>query len=264
MGQTTWKCTKEQPLLIVTVLSACGAPKAQPALPRPTPMAPPPTPCPGLLITPRAASPCPARPWALLIWAHPWAMALPGLVLFLSPERCPVPRLGLPWCPWLVVGQALVWGPALPEGLKEDNEYSHLRHVILLCSLLLLLLLNEQLLLLPAPRCSQFFETSLHLLQHLGSVAHHQLDAVLSRLQQLHCLLVVLPFHALEARSTDLTAKMLLWSRALLFILYMVPWKDCQCFRKFTDHTVFKEPLRQSVEFSKISALLWNALIFKH
>lgn len=82
--------------------------------------------------------------------------------------------------------------------------------MVLLCSLLLLLLLNEQLLLLPAPGCSQFFEASLHLLQHLGCVADHQLDAVFGRLQQLHCLLVVLSFHALGAGRRDLITKMLL------------------------------------------------------
>jgi len=82
--------------------------------------------------------------------------------------------------------------------------------MVLLCSLLLLLLLNEQLLLLPAPGCSQFLEASLHLLQHLGSVAYHQLDTVLSRLQQLHRLLMVLSFHALGAGRTDLITKTLL------------------------------------------------------
>lgn len=83
---------------------------------------------------------------------------------------------------------------------------NNLRHVILLCILLLLLLLNEQLLLLPASCCSQFFEASLHLLQHLGSVAYHQLDAVLGRLQELHCLLVVLPFNAHSINWEQLVA----------------------------------------------------------
>lgn len=118
----------------------------------------------------------------------------------------PVSPLPPPGWAWMGPGAR----PCPAEGLKEDNEYSHLRHVILLCILLLLLLLNEQLLLLPASCCSQFFEASLHLLQHLGSVAYHQLDAVLGRLQELHCLLVVLPFNALEARSTDLIPKRLL------------------------------------------------------
>lgn len=131
----------------------------------------------------------------------------PQLVLALDwAGAASVPLLPPPGWAWMGPGAR----PCPAEGLKEDNEYSHLRHVILLCILLLLLLLNEQLLLLPASCCSQFFEASLHLLQHLGSVAYHQLHAVLGRLQELHRLLVMLPFNALEARSTDLIPKTLL------------------------------------------------------
>lgn len=147
-----------------------------------------------------------------------------------SPERSLTPGLGLPLCPSAALllaragmgpdGPLELWELLVQAGccqwaLGKTNESSHLRHMVLLCTLLLLLLLNEQLLLLPAPGCSQFFKASLHLLQHLGSVAYHQLDTVLSCLQQLHCLLVVLSFHTLGAGRTDSVRKMLLWSRAL-------------------------------------------------
>lgn len=112
-------------------------------------------------------------------------------------------------------GELLAQAGRRQGALGKTTESSHLRHMVLLCGLLLLLLLNEQLLLLPAPGCPQFFEASLHLLQHLGSVAYHQLDAVLGRLQQLHRLLVVFPFHALGAGRTDLITVKLLRSTAL-------------------------------------------------
>lgn len=140
--------------------------------------------------------------------------------LSLSPGRCL--GQGLP-CSYLGLRWALVPDAALTDPWKwldqvgccqwtlgKNNESSHLRHVILLCSLLLLLLLNEQLLLLPAPGRSQFLKASLHLLQHLGSVAHHQLHTVLGRLQQLHRLLMVLSFHTLQPGRTDQIVKMVL------------------------------------------------------
>lgn len=92
-------------------------------------------------------------------------------------------------------------GPASCQPRRpESNEAPHLRHVVLLGGqvLLLLLLLHEELLLLAPPGRAQLLEARLHLLQHLGGVADHQLDAVLGRFQQLHRLLMVLAFHALH------------------------------------------------------------------
>lgn len=79
----------------------------------------------------------------------------------------------------------------------ESNEAPHLRHVVLLRAQVLLLL-HEELLLLAPPRRAELLEASLHLLQHFGGVAHHQLHAILGRFQQLHRLLVVLTFHTLQ------------------------------------------------------------------
>lgn len=88
-------------------------------------------------------------------------------------------------------------GPPSPPH-PESNEAPHLRHVVLLrAQVLLLLLLHEELLLLAPPGRAQLLEAGLHLLQHLGGVAHHQLHAVLGRLQELHRLLVVFSFYAL-------------------------------------------------------------------
>ena len=143
--------------------------------------------------------PCPVWPWAPPSQAHPRAH-IPARPCPQGGAQCS--GLGLPRCP-LAAPLSAGTGPGArpcPDGpldlqellaqagchqwaLGKTNESSHLRHMVLLCSLLLLLLLNEQLLLLPAPGCSQFFKASLHLVQHLGSVAYHQLDAVLSRLQ---------------------------------------------------------------------------------
>lgn len=141
----------------------------------------------------------------------PWQVPRSGAaLLLLGAEMAADAALTDPW-KWLA------WVGGCQWTLGKNNESSHLRHMILLCSLLLLLLLNEQLLLLPAPGCSQLFEASLHLLQHLGSVAHHQLHAVLGCLQQLHRLLVVLSFHTLGTGRTNLIVKMVLWSRAVSF-----------------------------------------------
>lgn len=142
---------------------------------------------------------------------------MPGAGTAPVPISCPAPGHGWdgPYDGPLDLWELLVQAGGHQGALGKTNESSHLRHMVLLCTLLLLLLLNEQLLLLPAPGCSQFFKASLHLLQHLGSVAYHQLDTVLSCLQQLHCLLVVFPFHALGAGRIDSVRKMLLWFRAL-------------------------------------------------
>lgn len=70
--------------------------------------------------------------------------------------------------------------------------------VLLRGQVLLLLLLHEELLLLAPPGRAELLEAGLHLLQHFGGVADHQLHAVLGRLQQLHRFLVVLAFHALR------------------------------------------------------------------
>lgn len=70
--------------------------------------------------------------------------------------------------------------------------------VLLRGHVLLLLLLHEELLLLTPPGRAQLLEARLHLLQHFGGVADHQLHAVLGRLQQLHRFLVVLPLDALQ------------------------------------------------------------------
>ncbi|KAJ8007086.1 hypothetical protein DPEC_G00113920 [Dallia pectoralis] len=55
---------------------------------------------------------------------------------------------------------------------------------------LLLLGLHEKLLLLAATGCAKLLEPSLHLLQDLGCITHHQLHTVLGCLQELHRLLV--------------------------------------------------------------------------
>lgn len=75
--------------------------------------------------------------------------------------------------------------------------------VLLRREVLLLLLLHEQLLLLAPAGRAQLLEAGLHLLQNLGGVTDHQLDAVLGRLQQLHRLLVVLALHALHGQENE-------------------------------------------------------------
>lgn len=95
-------------------------------------------------------------------------------------------------------------GGAAPPCPPESNEAPHLRHVVLLrAQVLLLLLLHEELLLLAPPGRAQLLKASLHLLQDFGGVADHQLHAVLGRLQELHRLLVVLSFDALEGDGQE-------------------------------------------------------------
>lgn len=75
--------------------------------------------------------------------------------------------------------------------------------ILLSSQILLLLLLHQELLLLTPPRRTELLEASLHLLEHFGGVADHQLHAVFGRLQQLHGFLVMLSFYTLQDGVTE-------------------------------------------------------------
>lgn len=98
--------------------------------------------------------------------------------------------------------------------------------VLLRAQVLLLLLLHEELLLLAPPGRAQLLEASLHLLQDFGGVADHQLHAVLGRLQELHCLLVVLSFDALEGDGQERNYRTDLFFGALFGFLRTTPLTD--------------------------------------
>lgn len=173
--------------------------------------------------------PCPAQPWGPTKQGSPVG-SCPSLSL--SPGRCPGLELPAPVWRWDGPLGCCQWT------LGKNNESSHLRHVVLLCGLLLLLLLDEQLLLLAAPGCPELLKASLHLLQHLGGVTHHQLHTVLGCLQQLHCLLMVLSFHTLPEQIQQS-------KRGFQLHLCLFIWTAWQSFREFPHLTFFKGPLKR-------------------